>query len=86
MYVEWGRNQCIFQTLGRRYVVIIRKTKYQNANINGGYKTAAYIRICKNLMSIFKGFQGAVTQWYSQCTFVLELAGSIPAPVIVELL
>ena len=30
--------------------------------------------------------KGAVAQWYSQQTFVLEVAGSIPAPVIVELL
>ena len=29
---------------------------------------------------------GAVAQWYSQRTTVLEVAGSIPAPVIVELL
>ena len=29
---------------------------------------------------------GAVAQWYSQCTSVLEVAGSIPAPVVVELL
>ena len=29
---------------------------------------------------------GAVAQWYSQRTSVLEVAGSIPAPVIVELL
>ena len=28
----------------------------------------------------------AVAQWYSQRTTVLEVAGSIPAPVIVELL
>ena len=27
---------------------------------------------------------GAVTQWYSQRTSVLEVAGSIPTPVIVE--
>ena len=28
---------------------------------------------------------GAVVQWYSQRTSVIEVAGSIPAPVIVEL-
>ena len=31
-------------------------------------------------------FKGAVAQWYSQRKTVLEVAGSIPAPVIVELL
>ena len=31
-------------------------------------------------------YQGAVARWYSQRTSVLEVAGSIPAPVIVELL
>ena len=29
---------------------------------------------------------GAAVQWYSQRTSVLEVAGLIPAPVIVELL
>ena len=29
---------------------------------------------------------GAVAQWYSQRTSVLEVAGSTPAPIIVELL
>ena len=28
-------------------------------------------------------FKGAIAQWYSQCTSVLEFAGWIPAPVIV---
>ena len=30
--------------------------------------------------------KGAVAQWYSQRTSVLEVAGSIPTPLIVELL
>ena len=30
--------------------------------------------------------KGAVAHWYSQRTSVLEVAGPIPAPVIVELL
>ena len=29
---------------------------------------------------------GALAQWYSQCTSALEVAGSIPTHVIVELL
>ena len=29
---------------------------------------------------------GAVAQWYSQRTSVLEVTGSIPTPVIVEML
>ena len=39
-------------------------------------------------MNVYPGYldiylYGAVAQWYSQCTSVLEVAGSIPTPDIV---
>ena len=39
-----------------------------------------------NYLGLSRGDIGAVAQWYSQRTTVLEVAGSIPAYVIVELL
>ena len=36
--------------------------------------------------NVIGNVKGAVAQWYSQRTSVLEVAGSTPAPVIFELL
>ena len=48
-----------------------------NININ---------RLFKKMEEVEQEFAGAVAQWFSQRTSVLEVAGSIPAPVIVEFL
>ena len=39
-----------------------------------------------NLTIVWTMYLGAVAQWYSQRTSVFEVAGSTPAPVIIELL
>ena len=52
----------------------------ENAFISNAIRDGGAVVQAKSTVSI-----EAVAQWYSQRTSVFEIAGSIPAPVIVEL-
>ena len=50
------------------------------------YQSVVFVFVIRKIKDRLRRSLRSGAQWYSQRTSVLEVAGSIPAPVIVELL